>query len=241
MRLADPRLVRAVVLGFFAVLGTACGSCSGEDDDELAPGACRNDVGPFIGEGTHYTADGTGNCSFEAPPDLMVAAMNGVDYNRAAWCGGCVAVEGPHGAVTVRIVDQCPGCARGNLDLSREAFVKIAPLVAGRVPITWRPVPCEVDGAVAYRFKAGSNASWTAIQIRNHRYPIAKLEVRDDAGAYQPITRATYNYFVDSSGLGSGPYTLRLTSTRGQVIEDVGIPLGDAVVRPGIAQFPICP
>jgi len=219
----------------------ACGGCGSEDDSEPAPGACRGDVGPFAGEGTYYDADGTGNCSFEATGDRMVAAINGPDYAGAGWCGGCVAVTGPAGTVTVRIVDQCPGCARGDLDLSREAFEQIAPLSAGRVAISWQPVACDVTGPIAYHFKDGSNAFWTAIQIRNHRYPIATLEVRDAAGAYAAIGRVDYNYFVDTSGLGSGPYALRVTDTRGNVVEDDGIALGDAVTRTGAAQLPVCP
>ena len=171
----------------------------------------------------------------------MVAAMNGTDYKGAAWCGSCVAVSGPNGEVVVRIVDSCPGCAEGDLDLSKEAFAKIAPLVAGRVDITWRPAPCDVTGPIAYHFKDGSNAFWTGIQIRNHRYAISSLEVRDAAGAYTKIGRTDYNYFVQTKGLGAGPYTLRVTDTRANVVEDSSIALGDSVSREGAAQFPMCP
>ena len=169
----------------------------------------------------------------------MVAAINGVDYDNAKWCGGCVAVTGPDGEVTVRIVDQCPGCERGDLDLSREAFAKIAPLSAGRVPITWRAVACPVQGPLGYQFKDGSNPFWTAIQIRNHRYPIASVEVRDEAGTFQPLARASYNYFIEE-GLGEGPYLVRVTDTRGHAVEDM-IALGDDVERQGSGQFPACP
>ncbi|HEY5934469.1 MAG TPA: expansin EXLX1 family cellulose-binding protein [Kofleriaceae bacterium] len=225
------------------VLGvvTACGAC----DDEPAtpqpePDTCLAEPAPGAGEATYYDANGSGNCSFDPSSDLMVAAINGVDYDNAKWCGACLAVTGPDGEVTVRVVDQCPGCAKGDLDLSREAFAKIAPLSAGRVDITWRSVACPVEGPVAYQFKDGSNAFWTAIQIRNHRYPIAKVEVRDDAGAFQSIGRLSYNYFVDASGLGEGPYLVRVTDTRGHVLEDM-IALGDNELRQGVAQFPACP
>jgi len=221
---------------------TGCNSgCSSDDAGEPMPNACRGDVGPFGGDGTYYDANGTGNCSFEASGDLMVAAMNAADYNHAAWCGSCVAVSGPQGEITVRIVDQCPGCAEGDLDLSKEAFGKIAALSAGRVPITWWPVPCNVSGPIAYHFKDGSNAYWTAIQIRNHRYAISSLEARDANGNYAAITRADYNYFVASNGLGPGPYTLRVTDTRANVLEDTAIALGDSVSRDGAQQFPMCP
>ncbi len=67
--------------------------------------------------------------------------MNGSQYKKS-WCGQCVVVTGPMGTVKVRIVDLCPGCAFGGLDLSRQAFEAIAPLSAGRVKISWYAVAC---------------------------------------------------------------------------------------------------
>jgi expansin (peptidoglycan-binding protein) len=193
------------------------------------------------GEGTYYNADGTGNCSFDASPsDLMVAALNAADYQSAALCGACLAVTGPSGSVTVRVVDQCPGCKHGDLDLSPQAFQKLSPLAAGRIPITWHQVACDVTGPIAYHFKDGANAYWTAIQIRNHRYPIARLEAMQ-GDAYVEVPRLDYNYFVQASGLGPGPYMLRVTDTRGHTIDDADIALGDSVTRTGSQQLESCP
>jgi expansin (peptidoglycan-binding protein) len=218
----------------------ACGSPStgGDDDDEPGP-ACEAPV-EASGEATFYDATGAGNCSFdESPNDLLVGAMNNADYGTADLCGGCVEVSGPDGSVVVRIVDRCPGCDPGDVDLSREAFAMIAPLSAGRVPITWHEVACDVTGPVEYHFQDGANAFYTAIQVRNHRYPIATLEAEVD-GAYVEIERLIYNYFVEPDGLGAGPYNLRVTDVHGHIVEDT-IELGDDVTRTGTAQFPSCP
>jgi hypothetical protein len=53
-------------------------------------------------------------------------------------CGKYAKVTGPNGTVRVKIVDTCPPCAYGSLDLSPTAFEQIADLAAGRVPITWQ-------------------------------------------------------------------------------------------------------
>src|SRR5262245_15070364 len=213
----------------------------GGDGGTTPGGNCTDPPAELAGDGTYYAADGTGNCGFDASPsDLMVAAMNGVDYNTAAWCGACLEVTGPMGKLVVRIVDQCPGCAHGDLDLSPQAFQMLSPLAAGRIAITWHEVAYNVTGPIAYHFKDGANAYWTAIQIRNHRYPIGKLEAQV-GGAWQAIPRVDYNYFVESSGLGPGPYALRVSDTRGHVLEDSAIALGDNVTRTGAAQFPTCP
>jgi expansin (peptidoglycan-binding protein) len=189
------------------------------------------------GQATYYAATGAGNCGFDPTPnDLNVAAMNHDEYANSAACGACVRVVGPKGTVTVRIVDQCPECPKGNLDLSQEAFAQIADVSAGRVPITWQEVACDVTGNVAYHYKDGSSQYWTAIQVRNHRLPIAKLEIMT-AGSYADVPRADYNYFVASSGAGPGNVSVRITAVDGQQLEDVLPPVSSDVTVPGSGQF----
>jgi expansin (peptidoglycan-binding protein) len=233
-----------VLLAFAAAGLTACGACRTHEapaGDATAATGCLGDPISEMGEGTYYDADGSGSCSFDpSPGDLLVAAINGPDYDHAVWCGACLAVSGPRGDVVVRVVDRCPGCKHGDLDLSRQAFAKIAPLSAGRVSIAWHEVACPVTGPIAYRLKARSNAQWTAIQLQNHRYAIEGLAVRGPAGGYQPIARTDDNYFVAPNGLGAGPYALRVTDVHGQVLEDHAVALAGAGSSPGAAQLPIC-
>ena len=211
------------------------------DDGGLVGGSCSAVPADETGDGTYYAADGTGNCSFDASPgDLMVVAMNHVDYADAQWCGACLAVTGPNGTVNVRVVDQCPECKKGDLDMAPQAFDMIADHAAGRVKVTWHEIACDVSGPISYHFKDGANAYWTAIQIRNGRYPIAKVEAMK-GGAYVEVPRLDYNYFVQADGLGNGPYQLRVTDQRGHVVEDNGIALGDNVTRTGAGQFAACP
>ncbi len=230
--------------GTVAIL-LALGGCGGDTDPEPAQdggsaGACV-DPEERSGEATYYDADGTGNCSFDASPDdLMVAAMNDADYAGSDACGTCAEVDGPSGQVVVRIVDRCPGCAAGDIDLSPEAFERIAELSAGRVPITWRYVPCQVDGPIRYRFKEGTNPFWTAIQVRNHQHAIASLEARLVGGGWEPIRRESYNYFVQADGLGEGPFDLRVTDVHGHAVEDLEVVPGDGAVVDGASQFPSC-
>ena len=235
-----------VLVGVAVVAGVAaaCGSCSG--DDAKPPGggggSCTAIPADETGDGTYYAATGGGNCSFDATPnDLMVAAMNHTDYATAAWCGGCVEVTGPKGTQVVRIVDQCPECKVGDLDLSMQAFAKIADVSAGRVQITWHEVACDVSGPIAYHHKDGTSQFYTAIQVRNHRYPIKKLEVGGAGGAWTEIPRVDYNYFIPAQPLGAGPYMLRVTDTRGQVVEDDAVPFAADTTEQGAAQFPTCP
>jgi len=174
------------------------------------------------------------------PNDLMVAAVNHVEYGVADLCGAFVRVTGRKGSVIVRIVDKCPdaGCIVGHLDLSMEAFARIDDIPLGFVPITWQIVSPEMNGPIRFEFKE-KNQWWTAVQVRNHRNPIAKFEYRLSNGAFKQVARTDYNYFVEASGMGPGPYTFRVTDILGNVIVSSNIPLSNPGVEiNGSGQFP---
>ena len=224
----------AVVVAAFVV---ACGSSSTTTDPPPGPAPPLGQT--ESGVATYYAATGAGNCGFDpSPNDLDVAAMNAQEYAGSAACGSCVKVKGPKGEVTVRIVDQCPECLKGHLDLSKEAFAKIADVSAGKVPIEWTVVACNVSGPVQYHFKDGSSQYWTAIQIRNHRVPITKLEVTKSGGAYADVPRETYNYFVVSGGVGPGAFSVRITGQGGATLEDSFTGVTADTTVPGAKQFP---
>jgi expansin (peptidoglycan-binding protein) len=213
----------------------------------LLPGVtiaqCPDTAVIHTGEATYYTfADGGGACLFDpTPQDLMVGAMNQVDYDGSQVCGECVSLTGPNATILIRIVDLCPGCKQGDIDLSPLAFSRIADTALGRVPIRWQVVPCAVAGPIIYHFKDGSNQWWTAIQIRNHVNPILSLEYLTGQGIFKSVNRVNYNYFVEQSGMGPGPYTFRVTDVYGHTLIDSGIVGGDNTSAPGHAQFPTCP
>lgn len=195
------------------------------------------------GIATFYGATGAGACLFDPTPnDLMVAAMNAAQFDTASFCGAHVRVTGPQGTITMRIVDLCPECETGHLDLSAEAFAQIAEPIQGIVDIEWQVVSPALEGPVAYRFKEGSNQWWTAVQLRNHRNPIATVEYLNENGQWINVPRTAYNYFVQTNpGMGPGPYTFRVTDWYGNVLTDDNIPHMEAGTVQGIAQFPFGP
>lgn len=190
-------------------------------------------------------ANGDGTCMFgPSPDDLMVTALNAEEFDNAAYCGAYLYVTGPAGSTTVRVVDLCPECKAGHLDLSRQAFAKlVAPGsdidAIGRIDITWRVVSPALSGPIAYHFKDGSNPWWTAVQIRNHRNPIAKFEYRNSSGQWVEVPRVYYNFFVQTEpGMGEGPYTFRVTDWYGNTLTDSNIPLVENGTVHGTGQFP---
>ena len=73
---------------------------------------------------------------------------------------------------------------------------------------------------VTYHVKEGSSKFWTAVSVRNHKLPIAKLEMQK-GGAFVDAPRRDYNYFVLETGVQSdAPFRVRITANDGQVLED---------------------
>jgi expansin len=214
-------------------------ACSAEEPSAPPATQTATTFGPIeSGVATYYAATGEGNCSYDATPaDLDVVALDTRQYAAGAWCGACLRVEGPKGVVKVRVVDSCPSCeSRTHIDLSESAFAKIANIADGRVPVRFQFVTCAVSGPLSYRFKEGSNEWWTAIQVRNHPAPIKTLEAKV-AGAWSPLTRSDYGYFIADKGLGKGPYELRVTSIDGRSLVDTGIAFGEGKVVTGASSF----
>lgn len=204
---------------------------------------CLADSSTHYGEGTFYGYGGGGNCSFPVPDSMLTAAMNATDYNGSAACGGVIVVtnENTGLSVTVRIDDQCPECAAGDVDLDQDAFVQIADISAGRIPISWHYVANDQAGNMKLYFKEGSSQWWTGVQVRDHLYPISRLEYRitGSGNNYVDVSREPYNYFVEYSGFGVGPYDFRITDFWGQSVEVTAVPLVLTTEIDTGVQFPV--
>lgn len=191
------------------------------------------------GQATYYEATGEGACGFDASPsNLMVAAVNEYEYYNSLPCGTYIEVSGPDGEVTVRIVDYCPTCDPGDIDLSEEAFALIAEPVLGVVPINWHFVEPDITDSIRYHFHEASHEWWTALQIRNHKHPISAVEVLDSNNRWVAFDRTNWNYFIAPSGMGLGPFTIRATDYFDQSITDSGISFTPGLSVEASAQFP---
>jgi expansin len=188
------------------------------------------------GEATHYelASGGMGNCSYPAPPaGQLYVALPPSEYGSSAACGSYLQVSGPDGSVTVEVIDQCPECQAGHIDLSEQAFAKIAPLSAGLVPVTYRtladpPLPAPLSMLV----KTGSSAYWLALLPINNGNPLATVAVSQGSGGWQELSRTTYGYWLASSGAGPGPFSVRLTDSLGHQAMVHGITISPGVVQP---------
>ncbi len=195
------------------------------------------------GEGTFYGGGYVGGCAMLDPvsSDYWIVAMNLADYNNAQLAGAYLEVTGELGTINMLVTDLLPEGKKGDLDLYVDAFPLIAPAEKGRVPVSWKIIPLDTaeNAPVCYKYKEGTTEYWCGVQVRNHRYPIAKLEYLNENGEFVEIERRQYNYF-ESDEMGAGPFTFRITDIYGQVVIDEDIPLScdDTEIIQGHVQFP---
>lgn len=180
--------------------------------------AAAPQAGLVSGIATHYVLQGGGgNCSYAGPPsDGLYVALSPAEYDSAGACGGYLEVTGPDGSVRVKVIDQCPECATGHLDLSEAAFSRISPLRAGLISVhyTYLSDPA-LPGPIAVEVKNGSSRYWLSLVIDNTGNPLASVQVQIAAGSWLSLSRASYNAWNSQSGAGPGPFTVRLTDTAG--------------------------
>jgi expansin (peptidoglycan-binding protein) len=177
-------------------------------------------------------------------------AMNATDYDHAAACGACVEItRGDTGRqVTVTIVDRCPECPAGHIDLSADAFAELEDLNLGCIGpaqgcrhyrISWRYVPCPVTEDISLRLQQPTNPWWRSFLVQGHRYPLSAMAVEID-GEWQPAERQDYNYWLVGDGdIGPAPWPIRITDVNGAVVETTITAAADGDI-PGQVQFPLC-
>ncbi|KAG0049000.1 hypothetical protein BGZ83_006143 [Gryganskiella cystojenkinii] len=98
----------------------------GQGDATFYDPSVKNSVGQF--------SEGACGFAFINSPHDLVVALNKPDFgdfadvSRSPACGQCLHVKGPNGTVQVQVVDMCPECASGSVDLTSSAFAVLAPL-----------------------------------------------------------------------------------------------------------------
>ncbi|KAF9189306.1 hypothetical protein BGZ51_009700 [Haplosporangium sp. Z 767] len=113
------------------------------DEEQTIKIAARSGT-KYRGRGTWFS-DTTGSCEVPFSQNDMIVALNenqmGNMSGSGSKCGSKIRVKakGSSASVIVRVVDTCPDryCSRGDLDLSRAAFKKFAPMSKGVLELEW--------------------------------------------------------------------------------------------------------
>lgn len=203
----------------------------------------------FTGDGTAYTLGQTsaGNCNMMmtgySGASTNYAAINNEQWNDLANCGRCAQVwcdddkcSDKSTSAVVQILDRCPECKYGDLDLSPSVFKTITGSDPARYSIKWKFVDCPISGNLNYCLKSGSNAYWTAIQPANVLTGVSSLKIN---GASGTMLGSAYYYLLDGQSTTQtdlSAVTVTVTDVNGQTIQET-VSLSDGVCTEGSKQF----
>jgi expansin len=186
------------------------------------------------GIATHYGPDAPGfACSFVEPTRTgRTTALGPAQFSGADACGMVLKVSGPRGTARVKVTNLCPECPKGHLDLTDEAFRKVGDLPDGRIDIRYKVVTNpKLAGPLTVRVKEGSSRYWLALLVDHHGNPLTSVSVSADGGSWQPLRRTDYNYWLAESGVGPGPFSVRVRDNQGHRVVLRGIDLRPATVQ----------
>lgn len=185
------------------------------------------------GSASYYTAGRNGMCNIGTPPDGAYVAVGRAEYAGGKACGTYLDVTGPAGAVRVQVVDLCPGCPAGKIDLAKGAFARIGPLSAGIVPVTYGTVRDPQVGPLQVKLSGGTGHSSLTAVVNNHGNPLSGVELQTPAG-FVAMRHGEDNTWTAPSGAASAPVSLRISDMYGHQAVVSGLALG----RPEFQQTP---
>lgn len=206
----------------------------------------------YQGRATFYDAanpaGGKGNSGFDVPSQdelYKVVAINNIQWNDSQASGAFMEVSGPkqrEGAapIIVQVTDQLVERADG-MDMSAEAFVKVANPVDGVVNIEYQLVGPSDDYVTAYGYSIGqgivvegiadSSPWYPTLRLNNHRYPVESVELIEADGDRIELDRGSDNRFVlNETSPVYGAQDLLVTDIFGQqvTLDDVNISNGSS-------------
>lgn len=143
----------------------------------------------YHGDGTYYGTTEGGHCSIRQPhpnvlSGLQPVALNSAQYSDSLPCGACIEYSGTgRGAGANPIVgkrmgyimDECPSCQNGDIDLSMSGD--------GRWDVSWRFVPCPGSSFPMSFLFEGSNDFYKKVQPRGSRSPVTSMSINGILGS----------------------------------------------------------
>ncbi|POW05419.1 hypothetical protein PSHT_10746 [Puccinia striiformis] len=119
----------SMIFNFFAILLLVASCINGTPvSQEKGSHLARR----FTGHATYF-APGTGACGATNSGSDYIVAMNQAQYAGGSLCQKTVSIknEASGKSVQAKVVDKCPGCAFGSLDLSPTVFSALGDMSAG--------------------------------------------------------------------------------------------------------------
>ncbi|KAI0745534.1 RlpA-like double-psi beta-barrel-protein domain-containing protein-containing protein [Earliella scabrosa] len=85
----------------------------------------------------YFPNGGIGACGAPSQNTDLVVALSPNQYAGGANCWRHIGVHYQGRFVDATVVDLCPSCPSGSIDLSPAAFTRLASVDAGRIQVSW--------------------------------------------------------------------------------------------------------
>uniref|UniRef100_M4BM08 Expansin-like EG45 domain-containing protein n=1 Tax=Hyaloperonospora arabidopsidis (strain Emoy2) TaxID=559515 RepID=M4BM08_HYAAE len=175
------------------------------------------------------------------------AALNSEQWDGLQNCGRCAEVScsddrcpDKSKTILVQLLDHCPECKHGALDLSPSVFTALTGTTPSRYKVAWKFVDCPVSGNINYCLKGGSNTYWTAVQPTNVATGVKSLQIN---GHDTVMLDSAYYYVLDGvseTQTQLTDMTITLTDINGNTVTDIVTLTADSCTE-GTHQFPPSP
>lgn len=86
-----------------------------------------------------------------------------MQFTKAGSCGQCVQITLNGKTVSATIVDLCPGCSDGDLDVTLPVFTSLADQSVGRIKMNWVYVACGTTNVINDKQSVGPVKTTKAI------------------------------------------------------------------------------
>ena len=165
-----------------------------------------------------------------------IPGANPMNFDTSRYCGACVEITNAGHTIIATVVDECPTnsnpiCTDGHLDMSRPAFNALGFSGGSPTGVTWKFVPCPVQGNVKVRIKSGNP---NEIYIENELVPIEAVAMNGNQA-----NRQSYGAWHFGANIANGA-NLTLTDIAGRTINvTVGSTNANQNQDTG-KQFPSC-
>jgi expansin (peptidoglycan-binding protein) len=170
-------------------------------------------------------------CNLGAPSTDAYAAIGRAEYAGGGACGTYLDVTGPTGTTRVQVVDLCPSCPAGKIDLSKASFSRIGALSAGIIPVSYAPARDPLPAApLQVKLKGGTGYSSLTAVINNHGNPLSTVELQTAAG-FAAMKHSEDNLWTAPAGPVTAPVTLRISDVYGHQAVVPGLALGQAAFQ----------
>ncbi|KAI0434459.1 RlpA-like double-psi beta-barrel-protein domain-containing protein-containing protein [Xylaria sp. FL1042] len=123
-----PSFAKSLVLAL-----SAAGSAFGAPLNNTAAAVSERSQ-TFTGDITYYQP-GLGACGETSTDSETVVALSPAQYTGN--CGKTITITKDGKTATAKVVDKCPSCASGAIDVSSTVFKSLADMSVGRTTVTW--------------------------------------------------------------------------------------------------------